>query len=644
MCVWVLAMIAAALPATAWAEDPKPANGMATAPVSPPASTPTAAPEPGPVVTTSSGTPGTAFPAAVPGARAARNVAVIPITGVIDKYTPNSVRRRMESAARAGANALVFEINSPGGDLTATLATCSLIKASSIPNTVAWIHPDAYSGGAIIALACREIVVSDAATMGDALPIMVDPIRGLQALPDAEREKMIGPLIAEVVDSARRSGHDELLVQGFVRRGVELWWVEHAQTGRRLFVNERQYEAAVGESPDRTGSPAVPSATSQFSGPATPLKPISPERRGVRDGQVDPAGEGADPRPEVIGEPEPGAAPAEFVPGAPGMSPDLVDQVNDQLRLLGSSQGNAAVASQRPDVTKPGEAGQYRVLEYVADGHGLLILKSPQMLKYGVAQRAVNSENDLKEFFGATTVSRLETPWSESLVRVLTHPILRGLLIIVFFVALFVEMSHPGAAIPGIVAVVALITLIVPPLLIDMASWWEVLAIVAGLLLLAVELFILPGFGVAGVLGLVLLFGGLIGTFVTQGSSIFPNTAQQTRELTWGVSTVVVALLTSGIALVFLWRSLPNLPVFKQLIHQDATGKHIEGLLEAMAPTNGPVSVGAEGVALSPLRPSGRAQFGDQVIDAYSDTGMVMAGARVKVIRVEGLRVVVDRA
>jgi membrane-bound serine protease (ClpP class) len=326
-----------------------------------------------------------------------------------------------------------------------------------------------------------------------------------------------------------------------------------------------------------------------------------------------------------------------FIPAAPGMSKDLIEEINDALALVNSR-------STRPDLKSAGHAGKYRPIEYVSDGHGLIVLKAPELLRYGLAQKAVNSDDELKAYFGAQSLQRLRVTWSEGLVRFLTNPFVRGFLIVVFLVALFAEMSHPGATVPGIIAAVALISLIVPPALVDMASWWEILAILSGLILLGIEVFVLPGFGVCGALGLILLFGGLIGTFVNQGSGLFPNTPQQTRDLTWGVSTVLVAFMVSGVALVFLWRSLPNLPLFGRLIHQDATGKEHEGLLEAMMSGPSPVKVGDQGVSLSPLRPSGRAQFGDQIVDAHADSGMIDPGAQIKVIRVEGLRIVVEQA
>ncbi len=200
-------------------------------------------------------------PMAVPASRQAKNIAVITIKGPISSLTFKSLERRLQLAKRAGADAAVIELDTPGGELGAALDITSLLKRSDtpIPNTVAWVHPNAFSAGSVIALACREIVVSEAANFGDALVIATNMDGTLKNLKDAERQKLTAPLLSDVVDSARQRGYDEYLVQGFVTLGVKLWQVEHTLTGQRLFVNEREYELLFGQPPADT-RPRVPSA------------------------------------------------------------------------------------------------------------------------------------------------------------------------------------------------------------------------------------------------------------------------------------------------------------------------------------------------------------------------------------------------
>ncbi|MFI4872061.1 MAG: ATP-dependent Clp protease proteolytic subunit, partial [Phycisphaerales bacterium JB061] len=204
---------------------------------------------------------------AIPAFRQADRVAVITIHEPIDRITAYSVKRRMDLAIEGGAQALVFDINTPGGEVPAVLEICSAIKASSVPNTVAWVNPQAYSGGAIIALACREIVMADEAKMGDALPIQISPT-GVDVATQGElRKKQVPPVLAEVVDSARTRGWDEFIVQAIVIDKVELWWVEEIapETGqpRRLAVNESEFRLLFpGQEPPR-GPPAIVGASTE---------------------------------------------------------------------------------------------------------------------------------------------------------------------------------------------------------------------------------------------------------------------------------------------------------------------------------------------------------------------------------------------
>lgn len=558
----------------------------------------------------------------VPAGRAAKNVAVITIHGPIDKWTAVGVQRRLDKAVADGADAIVFDINTLGGSLSATLRICSAIKACRVSNTVAWVNPDAYSAGAIIAVACREIVISPAASFGDALPVAMSPLlQSLEAMPDDEREKILGPLIAEVVDSARRNGYDEMLVQGLVRRGVELWLVEHTATGERMFVTADQYERAVGKPPSRT-TPQIVSATGAVGGGQPMPLPDKPDLAGTK-----PVSEG----------------PTAYQPASPATSQTLASEVNTYLELNGA-------VSKRPDLAKPEHAGKYREVEYVADGHGLVFLKSDQMLRYKMAVDTVRSEEELKAFFGATTVARQNPTWSEGLVRFLRNPIVMAILVVVFLLAMFIEMTHPGVILPGAVATVCLLALVIPPVLIDLSAWWAVAAVVLGIACVGVELLLIPGFGVFGVIGIVLLFGGLLGIFVGGPSGLFPNTAKGRDDLAFAGASILISAVTAGILMYFVGKHLPGLPVVNRLVlkakHGDADSSDGgDGLLSAMGPAiEGRPAIGAVGRTVTPLRPSGRVQIGDTIHDVVADMGFIDINQQVRVVAVDEFRTVVERA
>ncbi|MBL8763090.1 MAG: hypothetical protein JNM07_02330 [Phycisphaerae bacterium] len=564
---------------------------------------------------------------AVPAARQAKNVAVITIHGPIDAVTSMSVQRRIKEAAAAKADAIVFELDTPGGEVGAALEICGAIKRSPVPNTVAWVNPDAYSAGALIALACREVVVNEASTLGDALPVKLSFIGMINAMPEAERQKFTAPLLAEVVDSARRHGYDEKLVQGMVSRGVELWWVEKQGTGERLFIDRAEYRMLFGNDPGPS-SPRIVSASGQPgpAAPSSPPEPASPPSGGATAESGRGTSGGSDDR--------------GFVPASPSMPSKLQGQVSMALDA----------PSQRP-VLSAADAGSWKLIEYVADGRGLVTLRDGDLIRYGLAAQRVRTDEELKVFFGATNVSRLDRSWSEAMVGFMTNPIVRGVLIVVFLVAMFLEMTHPGLMLPGTVAAVALVALVAPPLLVGMAAWWEVAAIVLGILLLGLEVFVLPGFGFFGVLGVVLLFGGLVGTFVPQGSGgLFPDTPKARSDLLFGIGTILVSAATSGVIMWSLGKHLDSLPMFNRLVLKSPSGGDEDGLdeggglLAAMGEAESAARIGDLGTALTPLRPAGKMEVGGRVVDVVSDLGFIEAGARLRVVSVEGPRIAVEDA
>jgi len=225
----------------------------------------------------------------VPASRQADKVAIITLRGEIDRWSELSIKRRIKQAEQSGADAIVLEVDSPGGEVGAVLEICNALKGSTIPNTVAWVHPDAYSGGAIAALACREIVTSSPASMGDAFPITFGPM-GVRGLNPDERTKFLPPLLTEVADSARRHGYDEFLVQAMVADGIELWSVRDADTGERWFINEAEYRTLFDGDPPR-GKPVLISVTGgraadQSLSPRTPAAPPGADPQA--DAEADP--------------------------------------------------------------------------------------------------------------------------------------------------------------------------------------------------------------------------------------------------------------------------------------------------------------------------------------------------------------------
>ena len=167
--------------------------------------------------------------------RTVEKIALLPIKGEIDQISAQSLGRRLDQALADGCDAVVLHIDTPGGALDATFSMTEMLKdpTRTPPDLMAWIDDEAWSAGTILAVACPSIACAPRASFGDAAPIQARPLAGLLEMAPAERAKIEAPLLADVVDSARRNHYDEALVQAFVSVGLELWLLEHVDDGQR---------------------------------------------------------------------------------------------------------------------------------------------------------------------------------------------------------------------------------------------------------------------------------------------------------------------------------------------------------------------------------------------------------------------------
>jgi len=501
--------------------------------------------------------PAAAAQAATPTERKATRVAVVPIHGAIDDVSLWSVERRLRAAGEAGFDAVVFEIDTPGGEVGAMLDICLRIKSEAPANTVAWIKPKAYSAGTFIALSCREIVVAPGAVFGDAAPIAAMPGVGLVPLPAAERAKQESPLLDELDAAAQRRGDDPRLLEAFVAVARELWLIERVSDGARRFADRAELEQ-LGLDPN-----ALPPRPSTSSGP----------------------------RPQASAE----------LP------------------------------------VSPSDAGAWRMVELVDSADRLLVVQSDEALRWGLAAAEIRDDASLAQFFLVGAVTRFPESWIESLVRVLISWPMRILLIGIFAVALIVEMLHPGVGIPGAIAAAAFLLLVGAPGLLGLAEWWEILLVLAGIVLIGVEILVVPGLGFVGILGAVCVLFGLIASFT--GSD--PTSAGERSALITASTTTIAGLILGAILTWFASRWFRETWVFKRAVLSAAVSD------PHSAPVRGevvPPPIGTAGVADSDLRPAGRVRVGDMVFDAQSTGDYIHRGEEIVVVGRMGMSVVVEAA
>ena len=227
-------------------------------------------------------------------------------------------------------------------------------------------------------------------------------------------------------------------------------------------------------------------------------------------------------------------------------------------------------------------------------------------------------------------VRRAGPNWAENLVRFLTHPVVSSLLMTIGMLGIILEIRTPGFGIPGALGITSLGLFFWGHWLVQLAGWEELMLVAGGVILLAVEVIAIPGFGLVGILGVGMLLGGLVLSMVG---------VQDSYEIVvLAASRVVFALLTAVVASLAIMRFLPRTRVGRRLVLD--TGLTAKAGY-ASAPASDARWLGKTGHASTPLHPSGIADIDGERVDVVSTGELIDAGAAIEVVRVDGNRVVV---
>jgi membrane-bound serine protease (ClpP class) len=262
----------------------------------------------------------------------------------------------------------------------------------------------------------------------------------------------------------------------------------------------------------------------------------------------------------------------------------------------------------------------------------LLTLTTDEALKHKLADfRADTLDAALERLgLGGAELRRVTPNWAENLVRWLTHPVVSSLLVSIAMIGILIELRTPGFGIPGGLGVASLALFLWGHWLVQLAGWEELLLALGGAVLVALELLVIPGFGVAGILGILALLAALVLSMLGPGDT--PQFIMMTA------ARVVGAMLFAVLASLALLRYLPRLPFGRQFILQTGLGA-AQGY--ASAPESDRRWLGKRGRASSPLHPAGIAEIDGERVDVVSDGELIDAGELIKVIRVDGNRIVV---
>jgi membrane-bound serine protease (ClpP class) len=264
----------------------------------------------------------------------------------------------------------------------------------------------------------------------------------------------------------------------------------------------------------------------------------------------------------------------------------------------------------------------------------LLTMTTSEALEHKVAELTADTVNAALEAAGlaGAEVRQARQTWAETFVRFITNPIISSLLMTIGLLGLLVEIRTPGFALPGTIGLISLGLFFWGHWIVQLAGWEELLLVSAGVLLLALEVFVFPGVTVAGVAGVIALVAGLGMSLLGAGATV--------SVIITVLGRVAMSILLAMAGAFALVRALPHLPFGRRLV-LDADMQAATGYVSA--PDSDRQWLGRTGAALSPLRPAGIAEIDGSRLDVVSDGAFIEAGAAIEVTRVDGNRIVVRR-
>jgi membrane-bound serine protease (ClpP class) len=310
---------------------------------------------------------------------------------------------------------------------------------------------------------------------------------------------------------------------------------------------------------------------------------------------------------------------------------------------------------------EPGRSdrGQWTLVRQVHDGSRTLLLDPQAAMDLGlVVTDRLASVDDMQRYLntGPDDRVRVRQTWSESLAEWLTRPGVRLALVVLLIVGMFIEMQTVGVGLGAALAGIALLGLLGGPLVLGLAEVWHLVLFFLGVALIIVELFIVPGFGFAGVAGLLCVVIGLVLMVVpTAGGGPMPLPADGTAGvLRTSILTIVAGLTLGFLTLVMLARYYGSIPFLERMVlksedapdqalgDEDDTVPIAPPGLGAAPPIVSQLRIGDRGTVTTALRPSGLAMIGNHTVDVASAGSWIERGQPVRIIEIEGNRVVVE--
>ncbi len=284
--------------------------------------------------------------------------------------------------------------------------------------------------------------------------------------------------------------------------------------------------------------------------------------------------------------------------------------------------------------------GSLRTIPGIIDSGRVLTFTTKEAIAHKFCQGEADNLDEViqKLHVKNFTLISYETTWRDAVIDFLMNPIVSSILMLLIFGGIYFEFQHPGIGLPLLTAIGAAILYFMPLYLDGLAQYWEILMFIVGVILLILEIFVLPTFGVLGIIGIVFTVAGLT-------LSLLRVTNFDFHLAGWGVAAIAFlrVILIMGIVLVFALlygeKFFFSGAMKKFVLHttQDASQGYTVKPNELLG------IVGKTGIANTMLRPAGNVKIDDTIYDALTDGDFIEKGENIKVHALRGNYLVVRK-
>lgn len=278
-------------------------------------------------------------------------------------------------------------------------------------------------------------------------------------------------------------------------------------------------------------------------------------------------------------------------------------------------------------------------LDSISPAGQVITFSTTEAIQYGYCEAKVESIEEILERNGVNDYElyRFQLSATEKIISFFLNPFISGLLILIIIGGIYFEMQTPGVGFPGFAALLALVLYLVPYYLNGLAENWEIIALFVGIALLAVEIFVLPGFGIAGIAGISLMVSSMI--LIMLNNDWFDFGLVPASSIIFATAATLGGI-AGGIALLFVGGSRITKSRYFQRVTLTDTQERAQGYTSSFIsePMKGKV-----GKAYTVLRPSGKVIIDDRVFDAYTRGDYIDRDAEIIVVSDEGTSLQVRR-